>query len=52
MGTTTMVVLGIFLFGAVALIGYFIMLYNGLISLKENIKKIMVQHRRHSEAKA
>lgn len=39
MGTTTMVVLGIFLFGAVALIGYFIMLYNGLISLKENIKK-------------
>ena len=39
MGTTTMIVLGIFLFVAVAFIGYFIMIYNGLISLKENIKK-------------
>lgn len=39
MGTTTMIVLGIFLFGAVAFIGCFIMIYNGLISLKENIKK-------------
>ena len=39
MGTTAMIVLGIFLFGTVAIIGYFIMIYNGLISLKENIKK-------------
>lgn len=39
MGTTTIVVLGIFLFGLVAIIGYFITIYNGLIALKENIKK-------------
>ena len=31
--------MGIFLFGAMAIVGYFIVIYNGLISLKENIKK-------------
>ena len=31
--------MGIFLFGALAIVGYFITIYNGLISLKENIKK-------------
>ena len=31
--------MGIFLFGALAIAGYFITIYNGLISLKENIKK-------------
>ena len=30
---------GIVLFGALAIVGYFITIYNGLISLKENIKK-------------
>ncbi|MFQ5481792.1 MAG: LemA family protein [Nitrospinaceae bacterium] len=39
METFTLVILGIFLFGIMALIGYIIMIYNGLVSLKENIKK-------------
>ncbi|MDH3256748.1 MAG: LemA family protein [Nitrospinota bacterium] len=39
MSTGILIFLGIFLFGALAIIGYFITIYNGLISLKENIKK-------------
>ncbi len=39
MSTGILIFLGIFLFGALAFIGYFITIYNGLISLKENIKK-------------
>jgi LemA protein len=39
MSTGILVFLGIFLFGALAIVGYFITIYNGLISLKENIKK-------------
>jgi len=39
MGTGILIFLGIFLFGALAIVGYFITIYNGLISLKENIKK-------------
>ncbi|CCQ91304.1 Conserved LemA domain protein [Nitrospina gracilis 3/211] len=39
MSTTTIVILGILGFGLLGIIGYFIMIYNGLISLKENIKK-------------
>ena len=39
MGTTTVIVLSILGFGFVGIIGYFIMIYNGLISVKENIKK-------------
>jgi LemA protein len=39
MGTGILIFLGIVLFGALAIIGYFITIYNGLISLKENIKK-------------
>ncbi len=39
MSTGILIFLGIFLFGALALVGYFIVIYNGLISLKENIKK-------------
>ncbi|NIQ03804.1 MAG: LemA family protein, partial [Nitrospinaceae bacterium] len=39
MSTGTLVILGLLLFGLLAFIGYFIMIYNGLISLKENIKK-------------
>ncbi len=39
MSTGILVFLGIFLFGVLAVIGYFIVIYNGLISLKENIKK-------------
>ncbi len=39
MSTGILIFLGIFLFGALAIIGYFIPIYNGLISLKENIKK-------------
>ena len=39
MGTTAIIVLSIFGFGLVGIIGYFIMIYNGLISVKENIKK-------------
>lgn len=39
MATGTLILLGLLLFGGLALIGYFIMIYNGLISLKENIKK-------------
>ncbi|CAI2718569.1 LemA family protein [Nitrospina watsonii] len=39
MSTTTVVILGILGFGLLGIIGYFIMIYNGLISLKENIKK-------------
>jgi len=39
MSTTAIIVLGVFLFGMAAIVGYFIMIYNGLISLKENIKK-------------
>jgi len=39
MSTGILIFLGIFLFGALAIVGYFIVIYNGLISLKENIKK-------------
>ena len=39
MGTGILIFLGILLFGALAIVGYFITIYNGLISLKENIKK-------------
>lgn len=39
MSTGILVVLGILLFAILAIVGYFIMIYNGLISLKENIKK-------------
>jgi LemA protein len=39
MSTGILIFWGIFLFGALALSGYFITIYNGLISLKENIKK-------------
>ena len=39
MGTGILIFLGIVLFGALAVICYFITIYNGLISLKENIKK-------------
>ena len=39
MSTGILVFLGIFLFGVLAVVGYFIVIYNGLISLKENIKK-------------
>jgi len=39
MSTGILIFLGIFLFGALAIAGYFITIYNGLISLKENIKK-------------
>ncbi len=39
MSTTTVIVLGVILFGFLGVVGYFIMIYNGLISLKENIKK-------------
>jgi LemA protein len=39
MSVTTLVVLGILLFGMVAIVGYVFMIYNGLISLKENISK-------------
>ncbi|QPJ63052.1 MAG: LemA family protein [Candidatus Nitronauta litoralis] len=39
MSTATIIVLGVFLFGLLGVVGYFIMIYNGLISLKENIKK-------------
>jgi LemA protein len=39
MSTGILIFLGIFLFGALAIVGYFITIYNGLISLKENINK-------------
>ncbi len=39
MSTGILIFLGIFLFGVLAIVGYFITIYNGLISLKENIKK-------------
>ncbi len=39
MSTGILIFLGIFLFGALAIAGYFITIYNGLITLKENIKK-------------
>jgi len=39
MGTTVTVLLVLFLIGILAVVGYFIIIYNGLISLKENIKK-------------
>jgi LemA protein len=39
MSTGILIFLGIVLFGALAIVGYFITIYNGLISLKENIKK-------------
>jgi LemA protein len=39
MSTGILIFLGVFLFGALAIVGYFITIYNGLISLKENIKK-------------
>lgn len=54
MSTGILIFLGIFLFGALAIIGYFITIYNGLISLKENIKKSwsnidVVLKQRHDE---
>ncbi len=39
MSSTSIVVWGIILFAAMAVLGYFLVIYNGLISLKENIKK-------------
>lgn len=39
MSTATIIVLGVILFGLLGVVGYFVMIYNGLISLKENIKK-------------
>ncbi len=39
MSTTGFVILGIVLFGVVAILGYAFIIYNGLIALKENIKK-------------
>jgi LemA protein len=39
MSTGILIFLGILLFGALAIAGYFVTIYNGLISLKENIKK-------------
>ncbi len=39
MSTTGFVILGILLFGVVAIVGYAFVIYNGLIALKENIQK-------------
>lgn len=39
MDSASIVIWGIVLFGALAVLGYFLVIYNGLISLKENIKK-------------
>ena len=39
MEISSIIVLGIMLFGVIAVVGYVFMIYNGLISLKENIKK-------------
>lgn len=39
MATLGWVILGIFLFGMIGIVVYFFMIYNGLIALKENIKK-------------
>ncbi len=39
MGTTAIIIVSILGFGLIGIIGYFIMIYNGLISVKENIKK-------------
>jgi len=49
-----LVVLGVFIFGLAALVGYVFMIYNGLISLKENIRKAwanidVILKQRHDE---
>ena len=54
MSVTTLVVLGVFIFGLLALVGYVFMIYNGLISLKENIQKAwanidVILKQRHDE---
>lgn len=54
MSSGILIFLGIFLFGVLAIIGYFITIYNGLISLKENIKKAwsnidVILKQRHDE---
>ena len=54
MSVTTLVVLGVFIFGLLALVGYVFMIYNGLISLKENIRKAwanidVILKQRHDE---
>lgn len=54
MSVTTLAVLGVLLFGSAAVIGYLITIYNGLIALKENIKKAwanidVILKQRHDE---
>jgi LemA protein len=39
MEISSIVILGVLFFGMIAVLGYVFMIYNGLISLKENIKK-------------
>ena len=39
MEATSLVIWGIILFGLLAVVGYIFMIYNGLIALKENIRK-------------
>ena len=39
METSSVIILGIILFGLAAIVGYFFLIYNGLVSLKENIQK-------------
>lgn len=54
MSVTTLAVLGVLLFGSAAVIGYLITIYNGLIALRENIKKAwanidVILKQRHDE---
>ncbi len=54
MNVTTLVVLGVLLFGTAAVIGYLITVYNGLVALKENVKKAwanidVILKQRHDE---
>ncbi|MBI4382583.1 MAG: LemA family protein [Nitrospinae bacterium] len=54
MSVTTLAVLGVLLFGSAAVIGYLLTIYNGLIALKENIKKAwanidVILKQRHDE---
>jgi LemA protein len=39
MEISSIIILGVLFFGVIAIVGYVFMIYNGLISLKENIKK-------------
>jgi len=36
------VIIGVFLFGGIGLLTYLFMIYNGLVALKENMKKVWV----------